>query len=225
LLIIVFSRRVPHTGGAAPRPPPPPPHAAVSRARRLLGAVPLALWLGASALSALLVFSRSPAIERAAGDLESLYAPLRAANVYHLFGHITRERIEPQFQTRNGGNWTEHDLRYKPGNVYRRPPYVAPHQPRVDFRLWFLFGALRGRGIGGMGFAPGVPRYIASILEHLCRAPAEVQPLFAQPLPHAPDAVRIAFYRYHFASREAHAQDGAYFERELLGTTPQRSCR
>jgi hypothetical protein len=196
----------------------------VSVARRWLARGALTVWLFASALSGLLAFSDPNAVTIAFGDLPALYAPLRIANVYHLFGHITRERIEPQFETRDGGNWTEHDLRYKPSDVYRRPPFVAPHQPRVDFRLWFLFGSLRGSGEGGMGFTR-TPRYVAALLDHLCRAPGTVQPLFADALPRAPDAVRMAFYRYRFASAEAHARDGRWFERERLGTTPERSCR
>jgi hypothetical protein len=173
------------------------------------------LWLTASTISGLLAFSRSPRLAQALGDIEALYEPLRAANVYHLFGHITTERIEPQFQTRSDGDWTEHDLRYKPGAVQRRPPFVAPHQPRVDFRLWFY----------GLSFRQGMPRYVSALLDRLCHDPAAVQPLFADRLPAAPDAVRIGFYRYHFASAAVHAQSGAYFERELLGTLPERSCR
>lgn len=26
---------------------------------------------------------------------------------------------------------------YKPGNVSRVPPVVAPHQPRLDWQMWF----------------------------------------------------------------------------------------
>lgn len=26
---------------------------------------------------------------------------------------------------------------YKPGNVSRPPPLVAPHQPRLDWQMWF----------------------------------------------------------------------------------------
>lgn len=26
---------------------------------------------------------------------------------------------------------------YKPGNVSRAPPVVAPHQPRLDWQMWF----------------------------------------------------------------------------------------
>jgi hypothetical protein len=183
-----------------------------SRIPRMLPAALLGLWLAASLVAAVSAFSRAaPAFD----ELQALYAPLRVANVYHLFGHITRERIEPQFQTRVADDWTEHDMRYKPGAVNRRPPYVAPHQPRVDFRLWFY----------GLSFGRGMPRYVSALLDRLCRDPDAVQPLFAGALPRAPEAVRIAFYRYHFASTQAHARNGAYWERELLGALPERSCR
>lgn len=192
-----------------PRPTPAP---RASRVPRILPAALLGAWLTASLLAAIAAFGPGapPFV-----DLQALYAPLRVANVYHLFGHITRERIEPQFQTRVGDDWIEHDLRYKPGAVQRRPPYVAPHQPRVDFRLWFY----------GLSFRQGMPRYVSALLDRLCADPDAVQPLFVDALPHAPDAVRIAFYRYRFASAQTHAQDGAYWERELLGALPERSCR
>ena len=64
-------------------------------------------------------------------------SPGGLVNTYHLFGQITRERIEPEFQTSSGGAWTAHDFRYKPGYPRRAPRFVAPHQPRVDFQLWF----------------------------------------------------------------------------------------
>ena len=33
--------------------------------------------------------------------------PFRFVNVYHLFGSITRERIEPEFQTSDGTTWSQ----------------------------------------------------------------------------------------------------------------------
>ena len=59
--------------------------------------------------------------------------------VYFLYstGSITRERIEPTFETSDGTSWTPLAFHYKPGPVDRPPPFVAPHQPRVDFLLWF----------------------------------------------------------------------------------------
>lgn len=26
---------------------------------------------------------------------------------------------------------------YKPGNVSRPPPFLIPHQPRLDWQMWF----------------------------------------------------------------------------------------
>ena len=54
------------------------------------------------------------------------------------------------------------------GPARRRPDWVAPHQPRVDFQLWFY----------GLSYRAGAPEYVTTLLERLCRDPAAVQPLF-----------------------------------------------
>lgn len=33
--------------------------------------------------------------------------------------------------------WREIDFKYKPGDPSRPPPWVAPHQPRLDWQMWF----------------------------------------------------------------------------------------
>lgn len=180
----------------------------------------LALALGAWALASLangwLSFGAPPAAERALAPIASAVGPLRVANVYRLFGHITRERIEPQIELQDeSGAWTEHDLRYKPGDVMRAPSFVAPHQPRVDFRLWFY----------GLGFRRGMPEYVRNLLERLCTSPSAVQPLFAAPLPSAPRASRMAFFRYRYTTPEERAASGASWARERLGALRERSCR
>ncbi|HVU06031.1 MAG TPA: lipase maturation factor family protein [Polyangiaceae bacterium] len=141
-----------------------------------------------------------------ASTLSARLAPFRVVNTYHLFGHITRERIEPTFETSDGARFVEQDLRYKPGDPSRRPPYVAPHQPRVDFLLWFY----------GLSYERGVPAYVRTLLARLCDDPDAVQGLFAAPLPRAPMAVRVSFYRYRFTSRDERAASGAWWTRELL---------
>jgi len=35
------------------------------------------------------------------------------------------------------GAWLEIEFPFKPGDVWRRPPFVAPHQPRLDWQMWF----------------------------------------------------------------------------------------
>jgi len=33
--------------------------------------------------------------------------------------------------------WKEYEFKAKPGDPNRRPPFVAPYQPRIDWQIWF----------------------------------------------------------------------------------------
>jgi hypothetical protein len=101
-------------------------------------------------------------------------------------------------------------LRYKPGDVNRAPPFVAPHQPRLDFQLWFF----------GLGHRRGVPPYVASLLTRVCEDPEATQSFFPAPLPERPIAARVAFFRYRFTPRGA----PAWWSREPAGSTPPMPC-
>ena len=169
-----------------------------------------AAWFAVSALGAL---QQLAGIEVGAAAVEAAQR-WRVANVYHLFGHITRERIEPEFQTWDGRTWAAQDLHYKPGAVDRAPPFVAPHQPRVDFRLWFY----------GLSYERGAPDYVRALVARLCQDPEAVQPLFEAPLPAEPEAVRIVYWRYHFTTAEERAETGAWWQREEVGRSEALAC-
>ncbi|MBO87279.1 MAG: hypothetical protein CL927_18180 [Deltaproteobacteria bacterium] len=114
----------------------------------------------------------------------------RFANAYHLFSSITTRRHEAEFQTSTDGEtWTAHAMVYKAGPVDRAPPFVAPHQPRVDFRLWFF----------GLSWQRSTPPYVANLLRRMCWDPDVVQPLFSTPLPSDTKYVRIAYWDHAFA--------------------------
>jgi hypothetical protein len=192
-----------------------------ARAVRLALLAVTSLYIGLSALEAWLHFGdRSGDLATDAAPLRGLYAPFRVVNTYHLFAAITRERVEPEVQTSDGATWTAHDLRYKPGDVNRAPPFVAPHQPRLDFQLWFY----------GLGHRRGVPPYVASLLTRVCSDPEAVQGFFSAPLPARPAAARVAFFRYRFtpkgaADRASGAGDpAAWWSREPAGSTPPTPC-
>ena len=122
---------------------------------------------------------------------------------------MTLVRREPIFEgTPDGTTWKPYVFWWKPGPIERAPAFVAPHQPRVDFQLWFLF-----LGHGG--------RYAETLLDRMLHDPDAVAPLFAEnPFPDAPPiAVRIAAYRYRFSDRATRAATGAWWTRELEGTT------
>jgi len=182
------------------------------RVRRAGAAAVLAVVVGVSAVDALAAFVAMPSgWQRLVEPLQALCEPWRLINTYHLFGHITRERVEPEFQVESGGTWYTLDLRHKPGDLKRPPDFVAPHQPRVDFQLWFY----------GLSFQHGMPEYVGALLDRLCHDPGAVQPLFAEPLPADPEAVRIAFWRYRFSPRQERA---AWWTREPIGSTRPLPC-
>jgi hypothetical protein len=150
---------------------------------------------------------------------------------YHLFASITRERIEPELQTLaegipgdgeaqvdvdvDDGAWTPQDLWHKAGDPRRAPDFVAPHQPRVDFQLWFY----------GLGFRRREPAYVTALVARMCEDPAAVQPLFRSALPPHPSAVRLVYWQYWFASVAEHRASGAWWRRDRVATSRAMACR
>jgi hypothetical protein len=200
-------------GDAATTGPAAPPRRPPLLVRLALAPL-VAFYLGASLNEAMWAFTEWSAWRQATVDLRALYLPFRSANVYHLFGHITRERTEPEFQVLAGDAWTSPPMHYKPGPADRAPPFVAPHQPRVDFRLWFY----------GLGYQRGMPLYVQAILARLCADPDAVQPLFAAPLPRDARAARVAFRQYRFTTREQARATGAWWTQSWIGVTQPLRC-
>jgi hypothetical protein len=215
---------LPHGAPAGARAPAVTPRSAAAdtelrRLRAVGAALFAAAYLFVSALEAWRAFGPRPTdIDVASGEpfewLQEIYEPWRLVNTYHLFGHITTERIEPAFETFDGRDWTEHALRHKPGDTARAPDFVAPHQPRVDFQLWFY----------GLSFRGGMPYYVRTLLDRLCGDPDAVAGLFAAPLPPHPIAVRVAFWTYHFTTPAARRATGAWWTRERLGALEPHRC-
>jgi len=182
--------------------------------RLTLAAGVTAIYLAASIEGAVDAFFPEAPHPDAFASVARAIAPFRVVNTYHLFGQITRERVEPTFETFDGATWTSHDLRFKPGDPTRPPPLVAPHQPRVDFLLWFY----------GLGYDRGVPAYVRTLLQRLCTDPGAVQTLFTSALPASPRAVRVAFLRYHFTTAEERSRTGAWWTTEPVGTPRTMQC-
>jgi hypothetical protein len=171
-------------------PPVAPP-----RRARIVAVVALSLWCVASVGDARLAFGAEPPEGSLGAKLVSAFSraseawePLRIVGVYHLFASVTTQRIEPIVEVREqaDGPWRELSFYDKPGPVDRRPPFVAPHQPRVDFQLWFH----------GLNADKRMPAYLVRLEELLCEAPDRVAPLFTSP-PSRVVAVRVRYARYH----------------------------
>jgi hypothetical protein len=170
------------------------------------------LWLLLSLLNGFVHFSEGGAWLATLEPLREMIEPLRLVNTYHLFASITRTRIEAQFEVETAGQWRPVPLWHKPGDPRRRPDFVAPHQPRVDFQLWFY----------GLSFQRQ-PQYVLMLVDRLCRDPAAVAPLFRDPPPPA-EAVRIAYYQYRFTTPAERRATGAWWNRTLVDTTQPVPC-
>lgn len=199
-----------------PQPAPPvasaPRHA---RARNAASLALLAVFVAVSTADALVSFADSERIDAIVEPLRRVYEPWRVINTYHLFGHITTARIEPEFQTTDDDeHWQARQLWHKPGDVMRRPDFVAPHQPRVDFQLWFY----------GLSYRSSSPAYVDALVERLCRDPSAVQTLFREPLSQHPRAVRIAYWHYRFTSAAERRATGAWWTRTPVDVTEPIAC-
>ena len=122
--------------------------------------------------------------------LVGLAAPLRIVNTYGLFAVMTTTRPEIIVEGSNDGeNWLAYEFRYKPGDLRRAPPVVAPHQPRLDWQMWFAaLGSVRNN------------RWFVMFVEKLLRGePAVLRLLAWSPFPDAPPKfIRARVFQYHF---------------------------
>src|SRR6476646_8411812 len=107
----------------------------------------------------------------------------------------------------DGVEWHEYEFRYKPGDLMRAPPWNIPHQPRLDWQMWFA--ALDN---------PQRLRWFWRFLERLLENEPTVTALLASnPFADKPPVyVRAQFYDYTFAGSEEKAA-GQWWDRQLLG--------
>ena len=136
-------------------------------------------------------------------------APLRSVNSYGLFAVMTTTRPEIIVEGSNDGEtWTAYEFAYKPGDLRRRPPVVAPHQPRLDWQMWFA-------ALGGYEENVWFQQFCARLLEG---SPDVLGLLASDPFGGRPPRyIRAELYRYHFAEMSRHRADGAWWTRERLG--------
>ena len=153
-----------------------------------------------------------PMARWAAGVL-GLVAPLRSFNGYGLFRVMTTERPEIVVEgSADGEHWKEYEFRYKPGPVSRRPPFVEPHQPRLDWQMCFV----------ALDPVSGWP-LLQALSRHLRAGTPEVLALLGHnPFPAAPPRfIRFARYGYRFTSPAERSRTGAWWRRELTGYLPE----
>jgi lipase maturation factor 1 len=136
-------------------------------------------------------------------------SPLQIINSYGLFAVMTTTRPEIVIEGSNDGvTWLAYEFKYKPGDLTRRPAWVAPHQPRLDWQMWFA-------ALGDYQSDPWIVRFMARLLQG---SPEVLGLLGRNPFPEgAPHYVRAMLYLYRFTSPAERRSTGAWWKRELKG--------
>ncbi|HXL24184.1 MAG TPA: lipase maturation factor family protein [Chthoniobacterales bacterium] len=144
--------------------------------------------------------------------LGSVYAraeSFRIVNGYGLFRVMTKDRREIVIEgSADGIDWQSYEFKWKPGDVMRAPGWCAPHQPRLDWQMWFA----------ALGLYRQNPWFVQTVISLLHGKP-EVAALFERnPFPQSPPRyVRATVYRYRFTTAEEHQATGASWKRQELG--------
>lgn len=134
--------------------------------------------------------------------------PLRTFNNYGLFAVMTHPRPELMVEgSDDGREWREYEFPAKPGDLAKRPTFVAPYQPRLDWQLWFA--ALD---------SPENNPWVLALCEHLLRGTPEVLALLGKnPFPDRPPRyIRVVRYEYHFTDYASRARTGDWWHRTPL---------
>jgi len=135
--------------------------------------------------------------------------PFRVVAGYGLFSRMTTTRREIVVEgSMDGQTWLPYEFKWKPGDPTRPPAFVEPHQPRLDWQMWFA-------ALGSMDSSP----WFKSFLVRLFQGSPDVLALLARnPFPDAPPRyLRAELYQYHFTTPEEKARTGAWWTREPLG--------
>ena len=135
-------------------------------------------------------------------------AVTRSVNSYGLFAVMTTRRPEIVIEgSRDGRMWEAYEFKWKPGELHRRPGFVAPYQPRLDWQLWFA--ALN---------YPNYDAWMTPFLQKLgANNPAVTRLLGRNPFAKAPPRyLRAVLYDYQFTTPAERDRSGEWWKRSVI---------
>lgn len=175
------------------------------------------VWVAALTVVVLLVsgirmarmFQRESGLPQPARHVLNWASPFRTINSYGLFAVMTTSRPEIVVEGSNDRQtWVEYSFKWKPVDLTGRPRWAAPHQPRLDWQMWFAaLGSYRTN------------RWFVEFMERLLRGSPEVLGLLEEnPFPETPPRyIRAVLYDYKFTDFDTKQAEGAWWRRERKG--------
>lgn len=168
----------------------------------------MALFIFAISLTQLWTLSTRKDVGESLGKLTGYMESYRVVNMYHVFPTMTTQRIELELSgSIDGKEWKQYRFKYKPGYLDQHPQLVMPHQPRLDWQIWFV--PLHAKHL------PWFEEFLYALLDNSADVTAllEHNPFTDK----APRYIRVDAYKYGFTSDEQRRQTGNWWQREALG--------
>ena len=142
--------------------------------------------------------------------MNSSFDPFDLVNTYGAFGSVGHERPEIVFEGTSDAfitgdtQWKEYEFKAKPGDPNRRPPFIAPYQPRIDWQIWFA----------AMASPADYPWTLHFVWKLLHNDRGTLSLIANNPFSNAPPRyIRARLYRYQFAP----LGEKAWWKREPIG--------
>lgn len=144
--------------------------------------------------------------------MNTSFDPFDLVNTYGAFGSVGKERLNVVFQgtmdsiPTDSAHWVDYPYKALPDDLYRRPPQVAPYQPRLDWQMWFA----------SMSTPDEYPWTYTLVAKLLHNDPGVLSLFGRNPFPGKPPLyIRAILYRYRFA-RPGNPQH-QWWTREQIG--------
>lgn len=136
----------------------------------------------------------------------SLFSPFRVVNTYGLFAVMTTTRREIIVEGSNDQKeWKQYEFVYKPGDIKNSPAWIAPHQPRLDWQMWFA----------ALTKAENAPWFTNFFIRLLQGSEDVLSLLKTNPFKEKPPRyIRALMYEYHFTDSKTRREKGEWWRRE-----------
>jgi hypothetical protein len=142
-------------------------------------------------------------------QVERVVASYGVAARYHVFPTVTQQRPEIVVEwSMDGTTWHPLDFGWKVGDPWRRPEFIVPRHPRLDWELWFL-------PHGYPAITEAYERFLERLLEG---SPSVLSLLPAGTFKGGPPKfLRGSIWRYRFADAATRRRTGQWWTMEYVG--------
>lgn len=137
--------------------------------------------------------------------------PLIITNSYGLFRQMTGVGGRPELIIEASNDletgWKEYNFLYKPGKLNEAPKFLIPHQPRLDWQMWFA----------ALNDYENNPWLLSLVYRLLNNEKAVLDLIDNKSLPYSqgPKHIRVKQYLYHYTNSFERRKTGAWWKRDF----------